>query len=82
MAGVPPVQDLKLGSMDDNKLRQMWHKFFSRLNEAMPVKATRGNGSPEGVVEGNKGDLYLNSGAGATLWVKETTGGKTGWVAK
>lgn len=82
MAGIPPVQDLKLGSMDDNKLRQMWHKFFSRLNSAMPVTVTKGSGSPEGVVLGNKGDLYLNTGAGATLWVKETSGENTGWVAK
>lgn len=79
MAGIPPVGDLKLGSMDDNKIRRLWHTFFSRINSSLPRK---GDGSPEGVVDGNKGDLYLNTGVGATLWVKETTGGNTGWVAK
>jgi len=43
-----------------------------------------GSGSPEGLVAANPGSLYLNQagGAGATLWVKETGGGNTGWIAK
>ena len=42
-------------------------------------------GSPNGVVTGNPGDLYLNKsgGAGTTLYVKESgSATNTGWVAK
>ncbi len=40
-----------------------------------------GTGSPEGVVTGNKGDLYscTDGGASTCLYVKESTGGNTGW---
>jgi len=44
-----------------------------------------GFGSPEGVVVGSPGDLYvdLNGGVGLTFWVKETgVGTNTGWAAK
>lgn len=44
-----------------------------------------GEGSPEGAVEGNVGDLYINrsGGANTTLYVKESGNGtNTGWVAK
>jgi hypothetical protein len=44
-----------------------------------------GAGTPEGVVAGSPGDLYVNTagGAGATLWVKETgVSTKVGWIAK
>ena len=43
-----------------------------------------GAGSPEGVVTANPGSLYLSTagGAGATLYVKESGSGNTGWVAK
>jgi len=43
-----------------------------------------GAGSPEGVVTGNPGDMYLNTsgGAGVTLYIKESGSGTTGWVAK
>lgn len=44
-----------------------------------------GNGSPEGVVTADCGDLYINreGGAGATFWVKESGNRtNTGWVAK
>lgn len=43
-----------------------------------------GSGSPEGVVTANVGSMYLRSdgGAGATLYIKETGTGNTGWVAK
>lgn len=45
---------------------------------------TSGTGSPEGVVTGNKGDMYsrTDGGAATCLYVKESTGGNTGWVAK
>jgi hypothetical protein len=44
-----------------------------------------GTGSPEGVVTGNVGDLYLRTdgGAGTTMYVKESGNGtNTGWVGK
>lgn len=44
----------------------------------------RGTGSPEGVVTGKPGSLYLNisGGAGTTLYMKESGTGNTGWVSK
>ena len=44
-----------------------------------------GTGSPEGVVMGGLGDLYINTdgGASTTLYVKESgVDTNTGWVAK
>ena len=43
-----------------------------------------GSGSPEGVVTADPGSLYTNiaGGANTTLYVKESGGGNTGWVAK
>jgi hypothetical protein len=48
------------------------------------IKISAGSGSPNGVVPGNPGDLYLNMAGGSvnTLWVKESGTGNTGWVAK
>ena len=47
--------------------------------------ATRGTGSPNGVVVGSPGDTYVdtNGGAGTTFWVKETgVNTDTGWDSK
>jgi hypothetical protein len=43
-----------------------------------------GTGSPQGVLSANPGSLYVNlsGGASTTLYVKESGGGNTGWVAK
>ncbi len=43
-----------------------------------------GTGSPEGTVAAAPGSLYLNlsGGSGATLYVKQSGAGKSGWVAK
>lgn len=43
-----------------------------------------GNGSPEGVVNGDPGSLYMrrDGGAGTSLYVKESGTGNTGWTAK
>lgn len=45
---------------------------------------TVGAGSPEGVVTAGPGSLFLNTsgGSGASLYVKESGSGNTGWVAK
>lgn len=43
----------------------------------------RGIGSPEGVITAPRGSLYVAAtGAPATLYVKESGSGNTGWVAK
>ena len=48
------------------------------------VTVTSGVGSPEGVVSAPTGSIYTRTdgGAGTTLYIKETGGTATGWVAK
>jgi len=49
------------------------------------VTISQGSGSPNGMVTGSPGDLYLNKSGGAsnTLFVKESgLNTNTGWVAK
>jgi hypothetical protein len=48
------------------------------------VTWTSGLAAPNGVVTAPTGSLYSKTagGAGATLWVKESGSGNTGWVAK
>jgi hypothetical protein len=49
------------------------------------INVSAGTGTPNGVVTGNPGDLYLNfsGGAGTTLYVKESGANtNTGWVGK
>jgi hypothetical protein len=43
-----------------------------------------GSGTPEGVVTASKGSIFMrtNGGAGTCMYVKETSTGNTGWVAK
>ena len=44
-----------------------------------------GSGSPEGIVTGYLGDIYLNQGGGpdTTLWVKQAGNpSATGWIPK
>lgn len=47
-------------------------------------KINTGVGSPETVVVGNVGDVYLrqDGGAGTTLYIKESGLGSTGWIGK
>jgi len=49
-----------------------------------PAQVLTGTQAPEGQVTAPPGSLFLNStgGTGATLYVKESGQGKTGWVAK
>lgn len=48
------------------------------------VKIITGSGSPASVVTAPPGSMYLNTagGANATLYIKESGTGNTGWVAK
>ena len=45
---------------------------------------TSGSGSPEGVLAATVGSIYTRTdgGTGTTLYIKESGGGNTGWVAK
>jgi hypothetical protein len=55
-----------------------WYEFLT----SKYIK--RGTGSPEGFISASIGSLYLRTdgGAGATLYVKESGTGNTGWAAK
>ncbi|WP_273483567.1 hypothetical protein [Desulforamulus ruminis] len=63
---------------------------FEILNGAINVlnglyiKITAGSGSPEGLIVGAVGSIYLRTdgGAGTTLYVKQSGSGNTGWIAK
>jgi hypothetical protein len=47
------------------------------------VGISSGMGSPEGVIEGNPGDLYINrTGVGPALYVKEKGNDEFGWAGK
>jgi hypothetical protein len=53
------------------------------LGNGMTISSA--NGTPNGMVTGNVGDLYTNTAGGATttLWVKTSnSGANTGWTAK
>lgn len=57
------------------------HLWIGFLNDFVKI----GAGSPEGVVTGDIGNIYLNTsgGAGTTLYVKESgTATNVGWSAK
>jgi hypothetical protein len=66
-----------------------WSHFFVGKDVSRPAATFldglyEGVGSPEGVVVATPGSIYANTagGAGATLWVKESGVGDTGWIAK
>lgn len=68
------------------RLSETWVRWIGELfAKVMAQPITRGVGSPEGVVRGEPGDLYINTSGGVnlTLWVKQTGSGTlTGWAAK
>jgi hypothetical protein len=63
-------EDIKIGYGPSNGTDARWIRW--------------GNGSPEGVVIGAVGSLYLrfDGGANTTLYIKESGTGRTGWAAK
>lgn len=67
----------------NGQISLFWMNFFQTMASVVE-HITLGEGSPEGLVTADPGHLYLNheGGAGATLWVKESGTGNTGWVAK
>lgn len=70
---------------DPNRRVSLWPKAIDlSAAGASGLRITSGTGSPEGVVSGNVGSMYLRAdgGVGSTLYVKESGAGSTGWVAK
>lgn len=59
--------------------KKSWH-----YNDSLDRHDFIGSGSPEGVVTATPASTYRNitGGAGTTFYIKETTSGNTGWVAK
>ena len=57
---------------------------FIRWGEISIAPITQGTGSPETLVTGIVGDIYLRTdgSTSTTLYIKETGTGNTGWVAK
>lgn len=54
------------------------------VQKSVGIPISSGFGSPESVIVGTPGDVYLNrsGGAGTTLYIKESGTGNTGWVGK
>ena len=85
----PTVEKIDLGFVEDeipsrnhfNWLLNNIHLWIDFLDKFVKI----GEGSPEGVVVGDVGNIYLNTlgGAGTTLYVKESGAATTnGWVSK
>lgn len=80
--------DRNPGGAFNGKASSIWIKWLGELYAAVSFFMFHihyGSGSPENVVAGIPGDLYLNlaGGASLTLWVKESgTATRTGWIAK
>lgn len=58
---------------------------ISQIELGIGTLVSAGTGSPNGVVSGSPGDLYLNlaGGAGSTLFVKESgSATSSGWTGK
>lgn len=80
---ISPVDD---AAYDSGQAAARWANSYSEMfrpGSGAPTW-TSGTGSPEGAVSASPGSLYTNEsgGAGATLYVKESGTGSTGWVAK
>jgi hypothetical protein len=57
----------------------------NQITMGVGIKLSAGAGSPNGIVTGNPGDLYVSTagGAGTTLYVKESGANtNTGWIGK
>ena len=70
---------------DPNRRVSLWPKAIDlSAAGASGLRITSGSGSPEGVVSGKVGSMYLRAdgGPGTTLYIKESGAGSTGWVAK
>lgn len=72
------TQNNRIASFKDNSI------YLGPETEADAHSIKWGSGDPNTVVTANPGSIYMNTlgGAGATMWVKESGTGNTGWVAK
>lgn len=72
------TQNNRIASFKDNSI------YLGPEIEADAHSIKWGSGDPNTVVTANPGSIYMNTagGAGATMWVKESGTGNTGWVAK
>jgi hypothetical protein len=64
---------------------RVWLRFLEKLTFSPGVRmAYGGTGDPNGAVTAPPGSFYLNTSGGvnATLWIKESGTGNTGWIAK
>jgi hypothetical protein len=61
----------------------MWRAMRATPSLLAGCLGATGHGSPEGVITATPGSDYrnLDGGVGATLWVKQTGDGNTGWFA-
>lgn len=75
---MPPIPPLHDNTLDDRVRR--WISQLRQILQFIP-RYREGNGSPEGVLDGVRGDRFyrLDGGAGTTLYYKSTNGGNTGW---
>ena len=89
----PTGADTEISALDINEITQALLDLRSavlNILNGLTLPATNasiqtGTGSPNGVVNGYPGSLYLNlsGGTSQTLWVQENTiYANTGWVAK
>jgi hypothetical protein len=79
------VSDMDMASsfiIDDYEERDVTTRYLGAGKIA--VKTLRGNGTPESVQVSAVGSLYsrLDGAASATIYVKESGAGNTGWIAK
>lgn len=78
---VPPHDQFPLvdrSGMGENRFFGWIREITRRVNDLTPLEGT---GSPEGVVEGALHRQYIDTDypAGATLYIKTTATGDTGW---
>lgn len=67
----------------DGKLPERFNRWLEtlRIQLRLVPAHVQGSGSPEGAVNGEQFDMYLDlaGSPGARLYVKTTNGGNTGW---
>lgn len=89
----PPTYAANYVDQLNNVLRLFFNRFLATFNttldtvdtiDARTTLISSGTGSPESVVTGAVGSLYLRTdgGASTTLYIKESGTGNTGWAAK
>lgn len=83
-AGADYLNPATTNNTDLGQASRRWKSVHTETHFVGAAKITSGTGTPEGVVTGNVGDLFLRTdgGAGTCFYVKESGSGNTGWAAK